>query len=402
MTNFFEVTFTTSEQQLAEEAVNKLVELIEEKGLVGWEPSESDLEIIQIGVLAGLALTANQIASVVPNAIFRQFGTQLLALPFNEGAPATAKTKWTIIPAEGVRQIEAGTQIEAGGFGFYVETTTEVPAKATSVELQIVALAQGTEYNKIEGIASQVNPVDWVTEVQIVGETTNGSDEESDEAYLIRLAAELELQAPRPVTAKDFAAFVLLVPSTIVPTGTVGRATSIEEYNAKTKESSVLRCVSTFVTDPEGQPVSKPHMEAIEAWLKTKREANFLTPVEEASYTTIYITFKIHVLAGFEAATVLANVKESLLAVINPKVWGNPTASTTGSQQWVNEKPSRVRYNTVIGLIEEVPAVAYVYTGSEGLKTGTAPTPTGTADITLEGPAPLPETTNLTVIGTVE
>jgi hypothetical protein len=395
---FITVQLTTSEEQLAREALEKLVSLIEAKGVIGWEPSEADLEVILLGVIAMMALNVATVAAVVPPAIFRAFGTQLVKLPYNEGAAATASTKWTIAPTAAVRHIPAGTTIEAGGVSFASQTDTEVPASATSVTLQVTAQERGPEYNRIEGVAKQTNPIDWVTEVQIIGETTGGAAQETDEEYLDRLVEALKLQAPRPITASDYASFVLDTPSTILPSGVkVGRATAIDGYNPLTKEEGVARCVTTFITDPAGKPLSKPTMEAIQAWVRSFREVNFLAFIEPASYTQVYITAKVHILPGYAAEAVLANIKAALIAAINPQTWGNPTKATTGSNQWVNEKPSKVRYNAIIGIIEAVPGVAYVFPGAEGLKIGSAPTPTETADITLAGPAPLPETTNATI-----
>lgn len=237
--SFIQVEINTSEGQLAEEAKAKLVELVEASGVTGYELAEADLETILIDVLSSMAITAAQIAAVVPAAIFRAFGTQLVKLPFNEGAAATATTEWKISPEAVIRHIPAGTTIEAGGLGFEVETETEVPASASSVKPQVVAVERGAEYNGVTGVAQQTNPIDWVTEVQIIGETSNGENEESDEAYLERLASSLALQAPRPITAGNFAAFLLDAPTAVAGVK-VGRATSIDGYNGETHEPEAL------------------------------------------------------------------------------------------------------------------------------------------------------------------
>jgi uncharacterized phage protein gp47/JayE len=401
MTTFLEAEVTTSEQQLKELARAKLIELMEASGVVGYEAKSASLEVIILSVAAALFAGTAQTAAVVLNAIFRAFGTQLLKLPFNEGASATGKTKWTVVPAEGPRTIEAGTQIEAGGQGFYVETNTEVKAKATSVELQVVALERGTEGNGIKGVAQQINPYDWVTEVQFVGETSGGAEQESDTEYLVRLAGQLQLQAPRPVNAADFAPFILGVPSGILPAGiVVGRATSLDLYDLETKEENVEACVTTWVTDPSGKALSKANMEALQKWVRGYVPLNLLAFVGEPSYHKVYVTFKIHILAGYNAASVVANAKAAVENLLSPAKWGNPTAATTGSTQWVNEP--KVRYNLILGTIENTPGVAYVFAGSTGLNIGLSATPTETVDLTLTGPAPLPESTSATILGSSE
>ncbi len=237
MSVFVEVPVTTSEPQLEAEALTKLKEELEARGIVGWTPSEADIEIILLKILSAMSVNAALVASTVLTQVFQQFGLQFLKLAFNEGVAATAKTKWTIVKEAGVRHIPQGTQIEAGGLGFYVETETEVPSEATEVTLQVVALERGTEYNKVSGVALQVNPLSYVTEVQIIGETTGGAEEESSTEYRSRLVAALQLQAPRPITGANFAAFALVVPSSVTPSGqVVGRATAIEGYNPATVE----------------------------------------------------------------------------------------------------------------------------------------------------------------------
>jgi hypothetical protein len=398
MSAFVEAEVVQNEQALKELARAKLIELVEASGVVGYEAKSAALEVIILSVAAALFAGTAQTSALVLNAIFREFGTQLLKLPFNEGASATGKTKWTIAPAEGVRTIEAGTQIEAGGQGFYVEANTEVKAKATSVELQVIALERGVEGNKVSGVAQQINPLDYVLEVQFVGETSGGAEQESDAQYLIRLAAQLQLQAPRPVNAADFAPFILGVPSGILPAGiVVERATAIDLYDAATAESNVPFCCTTWVLGREGALLSTPDIEALETWVSTFAPENFLPFVRNPVVEKIYCTFKVKVLSTYNAEAVVANAKAAVIALLSKEKWGNPTAQTTGSQQWINE--TKVRYNVILGTIEAVPGVAYCLPGSEGLKIGTSATPTGTTDITLSGgPVVLPEATSATVV----
>ena len=267
MSNYLEAEVVTSEAQLQEEAVAKLQAELEAKGVTGYVPNPAALEIIALEVIAGMAQNAAVVASTVLNAIFTQFGVQLIGLAFNEGAYATAKTRWTIIPEAGVRHIPAGTTIEAGGKGYEVETETEVPSLATEVSLQVRAVERGTEYNGATSVAQQVNPISYVSEVQFTGETTGGVAEETAEEYRSRLVAALALQAPRPITATNFAEMTLLIPETYTGASStpmnlvVGRATCIDGYSPTTIEiegktttaKQDLKEVSTFV----GVSVSK-------------------------------------------------------------------------------------------------------------------------------------------------
>jgi hypothetical protein len=400
MSNYVEAAVTTSEIQLQDEALAKLQEELEKAGVVGYVPKEAELGIIVLKVLAGMEQNAAVVASTVLNAVFTQFGVQFLKLAFNEGAYAIASTKWTITPEAAVRHIPAGTTLEAGGKGFEAEVETAVPSSATEVTLQVRAVARGAEYNKVSGVAQQVNPLTFVPEVQFIGETTGGQEEETAEEYRSRLVAYLKLQAPRPVNAEDFAPFIQAAPVSVAGV-LVGRATAIDLYDAATSEENVGNCCTTWVVGPESENLTTEEMEQLETWVRGFTPFGFLAFVRGPASEKIYCTFKLHVLAGYNPESVVANAKASVISVISRKKWGNPTAQETGSQAWINEK--LVRYNTVLGTIEATPGCAYVFPGSEGLKIGTSATPTGTSDITLSGgPVVLPETNNTTVLGSYE
>jgi hypothetical protein len=400
MGEYVKAEIITSEAQLKEEALAKLKEQLELKGITGWVPNPASLQIIVLEILAGMAQNAAVVASTVLDAVFTQFGVQLLGLAFNEGAFATAATKWTIIAAEGVRQIPSGENLEAGGKGWETEGEVEVPAKATTVNVPIRAVERGASYNKVSGVAQQVNPLVFVSEVQIIGETTGGAEEETSEEYRSRLVAQLRLQAPRPVNAEDFPPFLQGAPESVAG-ALVTRATAIDLYNAETAEENVPNCCTTWVVGAESANLTTPEMEALQAWVRKYLPLNFLAFVRAPAEEKIYITFNVHVLASYNPETVVANARSSLVTLVSRKRWGNPTGQETGATAWINE--TKVRYNTILGAIEAVPGIAYVFPGAEGLKIGTTASPTSTADITLSGgPVVLPETSLTTVLGSYE
>lgn len=463
--SFIEVEITTNESEIADEALEKLEQELAAKGVVGWVPNEADLEIIILNTVASMVVAVAQIAAVVPAAIFRKFGTELIKLLYNEGAAATVSTTWTLTDTAG-HTIEAGTQLTLGELAFYVESNVVVEAGHNTATVVLVASERGTEYNKLTGIVELVDAIAWVQEVTIIGESTGGANQENDEEYEERLAGALRLQAPRPITAPNFAEFTLDVPSTVLPVGLkVGRATAIDGYNpgtttftanttnksfnlavvssftgvtagsilegvgipaettvvsvntgaktlvmsreaTATKETVSIksvgsleheRTVTVFVTNPEGLELTLAAREAIEAWLKTYRELNFLIYCRSANYTELFVTTKIHILPNYVAATVVETVKSAILAYLNPASWANPTQA---KGEWLNlvQGYNIVRANKLIGIIEATQGVDYVFPGE--LKFGATETPTNTADFTLTGVAPLPRTVSAHVIVT--
>lgn len=476
---FVEVRITTATGELVAAALERLTALMEAKGYIGWQPQPADIITILIESLGPLAGDVMGIAATVPPAAFRNYGTELLEVSYNEGASAAGLTRWTLSPdSEGKypsRTIPLGTQVTIGNLGFYVANAVEVKEGESSVSVRVVAVERGTAYNKLTGRPELVEAIDWVKEVALEGETTGGAERETDEEYLSRLKSALtQLALLRPITATDYAICARVAPSNVLPSGVeVGRATAIDGYNPETttftgtltaasatvtevssftgisagttptelagtgipagttvKEVKVAekelvmsanataaaaketiqaigsgeneRTVTVFVTDKEGKELSAESMTALEKWLREKREINFRVYVRAPSYKTIYVTAKIHVLPGYEEAGVVSSVKEAVVAFLSPETWGNPTRQETGATSWLNQTAGYnvVRYNQLIGAIEGVRGVAYVFSGAEGLTIGFAASPTGTSDLTLTGPAPLPQTATADIVVT--
>ena len=233
---YVEAELTVNEQQLKTEAIEQLQTLMEAKGYVGWTANPAALETILTEVFAGLSSSVMQQTAAVLNSSFTQFGVQLLKVAFNEGSYATGKTKWTVEPQASPWTIPAGTVLESAGVPFAVESNTAVNASVSTVTgVPIVALERGTAANKVQGTIQIVNPLAYVVEVSVEGETTGGTAEEGEEEYRNRLVAALELQAPRPITASNFAQMLLDAPESVAGV-LVGRATSIDGYNAATNE----------------------------------------------------------------------------------------------------------------------------------------------------------------------
>jgi hypothetical protein len=80
---YVEVPLETDETTLADEAVEALQTAWE-----NWEPNEGDLEVVLTEALAAFAAAAAQQASVATEEIFRVFGTELVGVPYQDGAPA--------------------------------------------------------------------------------------------------------------------------------------------------------------------------------------------------------------------------------------------------------------------------------------------------------------------------
>src|SRR5512132_2532567 len=102
---YIDVPIETDPTDLAEEAFGYI-----EEQVPGWLPSPGNLEAWLIEALALLAGELRDLAALVPEEIFRYFGSSILDLPPYEATQATATTTWSAINTAGYT-VDAGTLI---------------------------------------------------------------------------------------------------------------------------------------------------------------------------------------------------------------------------------------------------------------------------------------------------
>lgn len=215
---FVDVGITTDGQELLNTATDSLT-------ADGWTPHEADPEVVLLETISPMAANAANVAAVVPPTIFRKFGTDLVNVPFKDGAPASTTSTWVLTDTVG-HTIPAGTYVQVGDFFFATTVDTVVaPASGTATGVVLRAIEDGAAQNGLTGTASMVNSIAWVATVTLAAATTGGADAEDDTAYQNRLRTELTLIGPRPITAQDFADFALNTPDVVI-----GRATAFDGY----------------------------------------------------------------------------------------------------------------------------------------------------------------------------
>jgi hypothetical protein len=481
--SFVDLDVETDPTQLVNDSLDQLNYLLAAADMPGWDSASADTLVLFLEAVADIAVDVQTTASTVQSAIFRAYGTQIVGIPYVNGTKASVTTTWSFTtPAPiGGYNIDSGTAVLIDNQAFYVQDDVYVEAGSASTTVQLTASDVGTAYNDLGGInvgapdVEMNDQIDWVASVTTASQTSGGTDQEDDDTYQDKLVAALRLQAPRPITASDFAEFVVSDLAVNATGVAVGRSTSIDGYypqarslssggtgpapltgtatlasgsptvtlvappyygaapfpgatvtgtaipasttvlaspvpsstgftmsgNATTAETGetivvsawqgVERCVTTFVTDAQGNALMPAQMDALQTWLDGYREESFLAFVEAPSYNEVYVSAQVHVTPAYVGAeaNVEANVQSTVVNYLSPLTWGNIS--------WLNATSgfNVVRLNSLIAVAEGVQGVQYVVPGS--LKLGFAASPTGTADITMTGPAPLPLTDPTTV-----
>lgn len=370
---FVEVPFTTSADQLAVDAINRLQDRWD-----GWEPNDGDLEVIQIETVAPMAQDAVEVAASVPEAIFRNYGTQLVGEAYRPGQPAVGQASFTAIDATGY-STEDVVQIAIGQFGFQTDDPLVIAPGQTSISVAVTAIEDGIEYNGQSGIADLVTALPWVDLVTISSPTGGGVEPETDEQYADRLSEFLRLQSTTLVTAQDFVLMALQQPG-------VGRATA---------SFSQAREVTVTVTDAAGELVPTQIKTDLAALYADYRQVNTLYEVIDPNYTTITVTFSLVALPGYDLTDVHDRAIAAAQDWLSPANWGRPVNTGEGvSDDWLINS-TVVRYSELVRVLS-VNGVRYVDTTATTLNGGTA-------DVTLPTPPanPVPLTRPGTITGTV-
>lgn len=204
----------------------------------GWAPNPANLETWVIEAIARIAAELTTVASSVDESLFRFIGPLVGVLPI-DATPARVGSTWTMVDAAGYT-ITAGRQVGIRTAGdtlipFTVFADVVVPAGATVTadgEVTLIAVdagAAGSGLGADEGPIELIDPLAYVASITQEGISTGGVDAETDDAYLSRLRAELQLLAPRPIVPGDFAAMARSIAG-------VARALALDGYNPAENE----------------------------------------------------------------------------------------------------------------------------------------------------------------------
>jgi len=351
-----------------------------------WVPNDGNLDVWIIQAMTQLAAENRSIASDVQDDIFRWFGATLMGIQPGDAVEATGFTTWTMIDSLG-HTIPEGTAVSIkNSFGDSIAfvTTAEITVPAgnaatASGEVPISALIAGAVGNGLGSAGEQITLIDvldWVQTVTITGTTSGGADAEDDPTYLSRLVLQIKKLSYRPILPADFSSLAQDVDPTI------DRVVTIDGYNSANSTYNNERMVAVAAIQSDGQPVSAAVKSAIDAYLQSNREINFVVNLINPSYTTINVVTTVLMTPGFDSTSVHDAIVSALQNYFSPSVWGAPQqeqSSIPGILGDWTETPT-VYYNEVVGVIS----------GVTGVRNVTSLTINGgTANINLTTPAAL-------------
>ena len=334
--------------------------------------------------------------------------------PLNFGGSGTSFPTGSSISGTAVYTLPALSQFMLDQLGFYNLAPATITA-GTSQSVTVTAVQSGTLFDGAGsgGSVQLLQPMSWITSISLSGGgASGGNDPESDSHYLNRLVGFLQLQAPRPITAQDFANMAVnFQPAQGTDQQSVGRATALDGYNSTNQTYNNERTVTVCVTDSNGfalnsdtmfgypnGTVSSPILTppalssgwGIQGWLTSLREINFIVDVISPTYSLIYIAVTVKAAPGYDSTSVQNAVQAALLSYLAPATWGLPPASAQG---WLNN--TTIYASNVESVIVQTGVVSYVAASSPGssvssLQMGLAYNTLFPSDLVLPGPVALP------------
>lgn len=370
---YIDVPIVTDPDQLMADALDEMA-----AAFPGWVPREGHLEVQLIEVVARIASIQADVASRIPKSVFRYFGKNLVGLPPVDAAYATVQSTWVMVDTQGYT-VPAGTVVAFSVAGDelvpfvtledFVVSPGGTTTAAGSVALQ--ATEPGSDANGLTGSMQLVDALAYVSSITATTTSSGGVDAETDDEYLARLAAELELLAPRPILPQDFAVLARRV------TG-VHRAVAIDGYDPTGPTTDNERMVTIVAVDEDGAAVSGGVQTEIETYLESLREINFVVHTDDPTYTAITVVTTVKMVAGYTASDVEDRIEAAVLAYLSPAYWGGGTETPPA---W-NSGTDVVRYLEIASIINAVDGVDYITTLTVN---------GGTSNVTMTGIAPLPD-----------
>lgn len=367
-----------------------------------WTPNENNLEAWLISACVRIVAEARDLASEVPPAIFRYWGTTVVGLPPLDPTSALVSSTWTIVAGENPagRTIEAGTWVLIPGsdgepitFEVVSDITVAAGVYTTSLnEVQLRSLEAGEFTDGIGGngvIVDLQDPIAWVEQITLGSPTAGGSDGETDEDYLDRLSSRLTLMTPRPILARDFE---LLAADIALRNGVVTRQVALDGYNPADDTDDNERMIAiAIIEDSTGDDLSAPLKSTIDSELQAMREVNFVVNMIDPTRTDVDVTFAGVAHPGFDAASVEAAAEAAVTEFLQPYNYGRPVGLE--ERPWVNMPV--VRHQDISTVLNSVEGFSHWTSLTIGLNGGAQ----AATDQNLTGKVPL--TGPGTVAGTV-
>jgi hypothetical protein len=362
----------------------------------GWQAHDGNLDTWMIEAWAEVGSEIRQLAATVPASIFMTYGQNVLGIDPYIATAASGTATFTATDELGYT-LDTGTQFALARSGndlvaYATLQEADIPPGQNTIDVPFAAVETGSDGNGLSGAGQILDPVTWISSIEVAVATAEGADEETAEDYLDRISHLLQMVALRPVLPQDFAILALQVEG-------VGRAIAMNLYDPATNTWNNERTITLMLTDVNGQPCTPAVKATVQSTLEDLREVNWVINVIDAVYDAVDVAFDVYAFAGQDHDTVMQACVDGVTAYLQPNNYrlgeGSPAIEageviyppTTGT----TPRHQAIHMNDLIAMLDHCLGVDWVVSVEIG---GTA------ADFTLPDAYALP--TPGTITGTVE
>lgn len=346
-----------------------------------YVPSDSQLAYRGAVVLIGLIAEGLDVASLVPDEIFRTLGSKLHSLPPVEAAYATADTTWVMIDNAGYPVIPAGTLVSIDGVFFETTQDFNVPSlQTTKTPVGIKAIDAGTGPSNLGNVGAIVELEEgysFVASITLNGPTVGGQDAEDIDTYMTRLRELFTLMTPRAITASNLATLARTV-------GGVDAAVAVKGYNPADGTFNNAGYAAVAVRDALGELVPQPIKDAVAALIQgpSDRLVQHVINVINPTWTPVDVTWSGLCLPYADPVEVRDAGNGAVRTELDPALFGLPSSGE--DKTWTLK--SKIWHYDIAGALKNVEGLMEVISVTIGLNGGAQVE----ADVNLPGVVPLP------------
>lgn len=343
-----------------------------------WESAEGSPET-SVGEVVGILLSAAMaLIADKERTDYAGFGELILNTPRLRAEPAEGTARWAFTGA-GPYEVPDGAELvldAADGTPWAFAVTGDYPVVGGYVDVPIAALEPGAGANGLIGAARDYTALPGLDSVTLLNPTVDGSEDETRDEYINRLARRARRMKLVPIVTDDYADTALDHPAV---EGAV--AVRLLNLDAPTDPPAAGGHVTVFVRGPLGANVATDDKEEVRLSMQGEdRPLAVTVHIGDPTRTDIVIAVSVRLAADADEEATVAAVTAALTAAYDDATYGLDEdapgrwrAPRTTAERTIN------RFD-VTSVIDDIP----------GLSKIEAATINGVDSVTMNGWAPLP------------
>lgn len=298
-----------------------------------WTPSEGALAYRGASALIEMIAEGRDVASLIPDAIFRTIGASLFNIPANPAVAATATVTIVAIDDAGYGPLPADTVFSINGNFFELDDDVNFPSGTTTVgPVGLTAIDAGEASNGGESgdVIELEEGYEFVASVTLVTPALGGQDPEDIQVYQSRLRTQLTLMSPRAITTTNLVTFAQTVPG-------VYAAIALKGYDPDTDTDGNAGVAAMALRDATGMAVPVAVKDTVRDLLTgpEDRLANNVIKMMDPVWTPVDISFEFTTFDGADPATVKEIAEGAGASAVDPSLYGLPQSGE--DRRWTNK-----------------------------------------------------------------